>query len=117
MAGTRVLTNAATFFNGSLAVREAESAFNPLVPKQAATRLKSIDDIVKSNARTGGKFLITGANSGIGLALAKKLAKLNRPMILVDKKTGFDLLDERGATHLVLGLQVALVRQASLGKK
>ncbi len=46
-----------------------------------------VDDIVSTNARTGGKFLITGANSGIGLALAKKLSKKGRKLILVDKKT------------------------------
>ena len=36
---------------------------------------------------------------------------------LVDREIGFDLLDERGMTHLVLGLQAILVRQASLRKK
>lgn len=58
-----------------------------------------VDDIIETNARLRGKFLITGANSGIGLSLAKKLAKTGRKLILVDKRT--DALGEFGAHKVI----------------
>lgn len=44
-----------------------------------------IDGVIKSNIFNDGWWVITGANSGIGLEVTKQLAKTSRKMILVDK--------------------------------
>jgi hypothetical protein len=48
---------------------------------------KGIEDVISTNTHASGFWVITGANSGIGLALAKKLKKENKRLILIDKNT------------------------------
>jgi len=43
-----------------------------------------IDDVISTNIHNG-YWIITGANSGIGHALAKRLHRLNKKLVLVDK--------------------------------
>lgn len=42
-------------------------------------------EIIETNVSHGGKWLITGAGSGIGLALAKRLLAADKRLILIDK--------------------------------
>lgn len=46
-----------------------------------------VADVVRTNVRVAGCWVITGANSGIGLALAGRIAAAGRPLVLVDKDT------------------------------
>lgn len=45
-----------------------------------------IDDVISTNINNG-HWLITGANSGIGYAIARELDSLNKKLILIDKDT------------------------------
>jgi short-subunit dehydrogenase len=44
-----------------------------------------VDDVIAANASASGYWVITGANSGIGLALARKLKAKKKRLILIDK--------------------------------
>ncbi len=46
-----------------------------------------VKDVIRSNIRTAGRWVITGANSGIGFALANKLAASGKKIVLIDKDT------------------------------
>jgi hypothetical protein len=46
-----------------------------------------IVDVIRTNAKVSGKWVITGANSGIGLALAARLSAIGRGLVLIDKCT------------------------------
>ncbi|MGV8172335.1 MAG: SDR family NAD(P)-dependent oxidoreductase [Candidatus Woesearchaeota archaeon] len=46
---------------------------------------ENIGDVISTNAYVSGFWVITGANSGIGLALARKLKSKNKRLILIDK--------------------------------
>jgi short-subunit dehydrogenase/uncharacterized protein YbjT (DUF2867 family) len=46
-----------------------------------------IEDVIRTNVKISGKWVITGANSGIGLALAGRLATAGRGLVLIDKCT------------------------------
>jgi len=46
---------------------------------------KGVDDVISTNTLASGYWIITGANSGIGLALARKLKEQKKNLILVDK--------------------------------
>lgn len=45
-----------------------------------------VDDVISTNINNG-YWVVTGANSGIGYALAKKLDSLNKKLVLIDKDT------------------------------
>lgn len=47
---------------------------------------EGITDVINSNAKLNGYYVITGANSGIGFALAKLLNKQKKKLILIDKE-------------------------------
>lgn len=47
---------------------------------------EGITDVINSNAKLNGYYVITGANSGIGFALAKLLNKKGKKLILIDKE-------------------------------
>jgi len=42
-------------------------------------------DVIETNIYNDGYWVITGANSGIGYAIAKKLNEVNKKLILIDK--------------------------------
>lgn len=46
-----------------------------------------IDDVISTNNLINGYWIITGANSGIGLCLARKLFERKKNLILIDKNT------------------------------
>jgi uncharacterized protein len=46
-----------------------------------------IEDVIRTNVKVSGKWVITGANSGIGLALASKLSVAGKGLVLIDKCT------------------------------
>lgn len=46
---------------------------------------EGIDDVIRFNAKVSGVYVITGANSGIGFALAQILDKEGKKLILIDK--------------------------------
>jgi short-subunit dehydrogenase len=46
-----------------------------------------VADVIRTNVRLSGCWVITGANSGIGLALAKRLAGAGKQLALIDKDT------------------------------
>lgn len=48
--------------------------------------LNCVDDVISTNINNG-YWVITGANSGIGYALARELDSLNKKIILIDKDT------------------------------
>jgi hypothetical protein len=48
---------------------------------------EGVADVIRTNARTAGAWVITGANSGIGLALASRAAAAGRPLVLIDRET------------------------------
>ncbi len=56
--------------------------------------------VVENLPRTRGAILITGANSGIGFALAQALRESNHPLILVDQNTS--RLTGFGSPHRVI---------------
>ena len=47
--------------------------------------IHDVDDIISSNIYNTGRWVITGSNSGIGLALARLLVKKGKKLILIDK--------------------------------
>jgi len=47
-----------------------------------------VDDVISTNVLASGYWVITGANSGIGLALARKLKAQKKNLILIDKDIG-----------------------------
>lgn len=44
-----------------------------------------IEEVIKSNVKKNGAYIITGANSGIGFSLAKLLNSQGKRLILIDK--------------------------------
>ena len=44
-----------------------------------------VDDVVRENATVNGCWVVTGGNSGIGLALARQLREQGRRVVVVDK--------------------------------
>lgn len=44
-----------------------------------------VDDVISTNIHNSGYWVVTGANSGIGYELSKKLNHLNKKLILIDK--------------------------------
>jgi short-subunit dehydrogenase len=74
-------------------------------PKRLEAQIR---DIVDTNAFVSGVTVLTGANSGIGYALAKKLNEQGAKLVLVDKNT--DRLSEF-AHQTVLKVNLAQVDQ------
>ncbi len=50
--------------------------------------VETVGDIVFSNIHNAGHWIVTGANSGIGFALADQLRQSGKKTILIDKDTG-----------------------------
>lgn len=46
-----------------------------------------VEDVIRTNVRIAGTWVITGANSGIGFALARRLADCGTPLALIDRET------------------------------
>lgn len=59
-----------------------------------------VSDVINTNPLTSGYWVITGANSGIGFALATKLKQMNKPLVLIDKS--IDNLNGFKATDYVI---------------
>ncbi len=57
-------------------------------------------DVINSNAKMNGYYIITGANSGIGYSLVKLLDKSGKKMILIDKY--IDNLSEFKDSHRII---------------
>lgn len=90
-----------------------------------------VADVIRTNIRVSGRWVITGANSGIGLALANRLAASGKQLVLIDKDTDnlahfsgaiiirADLAKESGIDALcaaLSGLKIAcLVNNAGIG--
>jgi short-subunit dehydrogenase len=60
---------------------------------------QGVEDVIATHPKVHGCWVITGANSGIGLALARTLDSAEVPLVLIDRQTG-NLDGFEGATVL-----------------
>jgi short-subunit dehydrogenase len=71
--------------------------------------INGIDDVISTNTLTSGYWIITGANSGIGLALARKLEKQKKNMILIDKN--IDIISKEFKKHKIIKADLSQIEQ------
>lgn len=72
-----------------------------------------IGDVIAANAHVAGWWVITGANSGIGLQLAAILDNAGKKLVLIDRQT--DVLEQRFARHRVLRMDLSDEQQVRSG--
>lgn len=48
---------------------------------------EGLNRVVESNPNVSGVYVITGANSGIGLAVSRSLKEQGKPLVLIDRET------------------------------
>lgn len=104
-----------------------------LLAKSAITLEEGIDDLVLSHPAVAGRWLVTGANSGIGRALVDALVKRGTPVIAVDRQVDTlessdgvsvieaDLTDRAAVERTVLACEqwplACLVNNAGVGHR
>lgn len=83
---SRLPLTVANLFVGYLWARDEE--FRRDFPLSAPIAFDDgVADVIRTNVLVSGAWVITGANSGIGLALAARVAAAGAPLVLVDKDT------------------------------
>lgn len=91
---------------------ETSTFANVFKIEKPITLSEGLRDVVDDNIELHGAIVITGANSGIGLALARRLAAQSEKLVLIDKAT--DQLNEFQREHIVLNAD--LTNQESFAK-
>ncbi len=112
-----------------------DEEFKELLPNGNPKKLKDkVGEVVENNAFVNGYWVVTGANSGIGRALAKRLDEEGKRLVLIDRVTDnilaydkkhlvwqCDLADRDSLKELVdrlAGIRIyALINNAGVGYK
>lgn len=67
-------------------LRARDEAFRTSLLGRAPTTFEAgVDEVVRENATVNGCWIVTGGNSGIGLALARQVRERGRRVVVVDK--------------------------------